>query len=886
MTAQTTPVGAPGTPDAPGGSAPAGAATAADSAAEAAAAPTGAAAESAAESTAAPGGPDSSSAASGSGRQPSPAGVSGRLDAAALTLLCAGGAELTATLYGSFFGAGTFAAQLAGAAVLGAGLAAFAASRRFHAMALTLIGLLGLLVCATAIVLIGTPRGELSGAAGVGARALFGGWASMLSVATPAASTPRLLMTPAVVTWAAAYTATVLAWRGRRSAVASGAVLVLADAIGLAVTANQPTTHYLQTAGLLAVLLVMVLIRARAPRPADDAVGRQSPPEPSSQEPAPGSADTDQKAAPAEAAGPAAPTEPATRRRKLALLLHVLLVLAIVAASAIGAWALPHAATDRRFDPRTLVPQRLQLDPVLNPLSEVAPQLAEQPAQPLLRFSAIGPAALTRIPVVYLDTFDGSSWSSSASYLVAGPALAAGPRTPDARADTETIRISGLTSQFLPAAGRPEHVDVQFPANESGALLGFDSASGSLVADTSTLEGIGYTLTGLIPDTGGLDGAAAGSGPAFAADLALPPGAGALVGSAQEITAGAATPYAKAEAIAARLKDLAYNAQGGPGQSYAAVQGLLDASSAQDRATGDALHASAFAVLARIVGLPTRIAVGYALSAPSAAGVAYTLTTADAAAWDQVYFAGYGWVDFDPTDRADTAPANYGAATSAPQPSVPPTQLDVVNVPSAEPSGVPGVRPGPASAKSLPVLLIAAAALLVCLVGGAVVLGAVGRRRRRAERRRGGPSQRAAGAWREAVDLLAAAGAILPRSLTIEQVAQTARTADPSTPAGRVLRAASATLDRLAPIAVRAVFARTQVGVDEADEAWQLTDRLRTDVRSAAGRIRLLRHRIRPLPAGRHHDSREHGHEYGHEYAREYSGEHSGVGHTREGSRR
>jgi hypothetical protein len=640
----------------------------------------------------------------------------------------------------------------------------------------------------------------------------------------------------------------------------------------------------------------MVLIRTRVLRAADNVVTKPVAPEQSAQEPVQAAAranpDVDPEAAatavteaPPAAPAPAAAVQPPparreVRRRRLVLLLNAVLVLAIVAVSAVGARALPHAATDRRFDPRTLVPQRLDLDPVLNPLSEVAPQLAAKPAQPLLTFSVTGPAALTRIPAVYLDTFDGSSWSSSASYLVAGPALAAGPATtPDARTDTETVGISGLTGQLLPAAGRPEHVDVRFPAGEPGALLGFDSASGSLVADAATLDGTGYTLTGLIPDAAGLDGAAAGSGPAFAADLALPPGSGSFLGWAQEFTAGAATPYAKAQAIAGRLKDFAYNAQGGPGQSYAAVQGLLSAASAPDRATGDALHASAFAVLARLVGLPTRIAVGYALPVQSSdPGVRYTLTTADAAAWDQVYFAGYGWVDFDPTDRTDTAPDDLGAVTSAPQPSVPPTQAQVSNVPNPEVSGVPGARPGPAAANSLPVLLIAAAGLLACLAAGAVGLSGVRRRRRREERRRGGPSQRAAGAWHEAVDLLAEAGVTLPRSLTIEQIAQTAQTAraaDSSSPDGRVLRAASATLEQLAPIAVRAVFARTQVGAEEAEEAWRLTGRLRSDVRSAAGRIRLLRQLLWPRRSGRHHGGREYGDEYGDGYNHGYS---SGYG--------
>ncbi len=58
--------------------------------------------------------------------------------------------------------------------------------------------------------------------------------------------------------------------------------------------------------------------------------------------------------------------------------------------------------------------------------------------------------------------------------------------------------------------------------------------------------------------------------------------------------------------------------------------------------------AFAFAVLARILGIPARIAVGFTAGTPTGPGH-WTVTTADAHAWPELYFPGVGWVRFEPT---------------------------------------------------------------------------------------------------------------------------------------------------------------------------------------------------------------------------------------------
>ena len=59
--------------------------------------------------------------------------------------------------------------------------------------------------------------------------------------------------------------------------------------------------------------------------------------------------------------------------------------------------------------------------------------------------------------------------------------------------------------------------------------------------------------------------------------------------------------------------------------------------------------ASAMVVLARASGLPARLAIGYASGTFDEAQARTILTEADAHSWAEIYFPGYGWVEFEPT---------------------------------------------------------------------------------------------------------------------------------------------------------------------------------------------------------------------------------------------
>jgi transglutaminase-like putative cysteine protease len=94
-------------------------------------------------------------------------------------------------------------------------------------------------------------------------------------------------------------------------------------------------------------------------------------------------------------------------------------------------------------------------------------------------------------------------------------------------------------------------------------------------------------------------------------------------------------------------------------------------------------YGSAFVVLARAVGIPARLAIGYAMGGYSYERGCYVVVERDAHSWPEVYFGEYGWISFEPTAAFVTlerpadpiAPTVLGPRSVQPVPTRP---IDVV----------------------------------------------------------------------------------------------------------------------------------------------------------------------------------------------------------------
>ncbi len=136
----------------------------------------------------------------------------------------------------------------------------------------------------------------------------------------------------------------------------------------------------------------------------------------------------------------------------------------------------------------------------------------------------------------------------------------------------------------------------------------------------------------------------------------------------------ASTPYDQAIALQTFLREYPYDlavAASPPGED--SVGFFLDD---LKRGYFD-YHASAMAVMLRSIGIPSRIAVGYALDPTDAVETTYTVKKDDAYSWVEVFFPQYGWITFNPTPDRDGGGAG-GIGTTA-EPIIPEMGLEFID---------------------------------------------------------------------------------------------------------------------------------------------------------------------------------------------------------------
>ena len=173
--------------------------------------------------------------------------------------------------------------------------------------------------------------------------------------------------------------------------------------------------------------------------------------------------------------------------------------------------------------------------------------------------------------------------------------------------------------------------------------------------------------------------------------------------------------------------------------------------------------ASSMAVMSRILGIPSRVAVGFQPGTPQFRDGEFShfeVTTHDLHAWPELYFEGIGWVRFEPTPGRGERP-DYSSETTPDDPATP--EVDE-SQPSAQPTTAPTRAPVEVPEESLapgatagggndPSGPLAAAAVVL----GAIVLLLVPagmrmfRRRRRLQSVRSGTDP-ATAAWAETLD--------------------------------------------------------------------------------------------------------------------------------------
>jgi len=134
---------------------------------------------------------------------------------------------------------------------------------------------------------------------------------------------------------------------------------------------------------------------------------------------------------------------------------------------------------------------------------------------------------------------------------------------------------------------------------------------------------------------------------------------------AASLTKDSKNDYDKAKAIETYLRSLKYNENADfTPQDRDAVDFFLF-----DSKQGYCVHfSSAFNVMMRSIGIPTRLVTGFIGGEYDANSGSYTVRGTAAHAWPQVYFPGAGWVNFEPTPAYSSSfqPANQSSVAPLP----------------------------------------------------------------------------------------------------------------------------------------------------------------------------------------------------------------------------
>ena len=242
--------------------------------------------------------------------------------------------------------------------------------------------------------------------------------------------------------------------------------------------------------------------------------------------------------------------------------------------------------------------------------------------------------------------------------LQPAPGLAGGTPQLAVKTTVTIPEVAGFSAPiyFLPAPYWPRQVHVTGSWRESASTLMIYSG------DPST-SGLHYTVTSgeIEPTAAELEApqhvptAIATSYLGFKS-AATPQ----LTKIAQQVTKGKKTEFDKAVALERYFLSsrFSYSLQSNVANS---PQGLLSFLNVTKSGYCQQF-AFAMSVLARLVGIPSRIAIGYTAGRPGPGGT-WVVSTADAHAWPELYFTGVGWLRFEPT------PAGADGQETAVEPS-------------------------------------------------------------------------------------------------------------------------------------------------------------------------------------------------------------------------
>jgi len=295
----------------------------------------------------------------------------------------------------------------------------------------------------------------------------------------------------------------------------------------------------------------------------------------------------------------------------------------------------------------------------INPFVDLQPKLLEQTEAEMFTVRAEAPSYWR---LVSLSDFDGETWTQGDSETEAlDDGVVSGPLDAESVEQFEqTFELTGLRGLFAPAAERPVEV------TEGADDLQADLETQHLEAINGDVSDLSYTVSSVRPDLSfiKLTNADVGDlGDRQDDYVELPSDTDDRILDLAERwidQAGASGDFESLVAIQNRFQtsgEFVYSDRVAPPEDD---DGYLYSFLTESREGYCQQYATAFAVMARMLGYPTRVSVGFLPGSGDAEEEdLFTVRGTHAHAWPEVYFENHGWVTFEPTPRAISQPPAY-----------------------------------------------------------------------------------------------------------------------------------------------------------------------------------------------------------------------------------
>lgn len=309
-----------------------------------------------------------------------------------------------------------------------------------------------------------------------------------------------------------------------------------------------------------------------------------------------------------------------------------------------------------------------------SPFSQLQNQLTQEKHQTVLTYRTSDPEASTQYLQEYVMenlTSQGWTWfTGRVSTQAAEPRLPAAPGLNRSRtiaaATSTTITFSDDVSNSSGVVFLP----IPYPTLTLDAPGSWSAEPGSMMVLSrgARLASMTYKVSSLHlePSTSELNDASAPPANIARAYEAVPASYRSLLSLAESITSGDKTELDKAlslEEFLSTTGGFSYTLDATPVTNASSLTAFLDTT----KRGYCEQFAFAMSVLARLLHIPARYAVGYTAGERQPNGT-WVVKTSDAHAWPELYFSGVGWIRFEPTPSGD---AGQGTATS-PAYAVPP----------------------------------------------------------------------------------------------------------------------------------------------------------------------------------------------------------------------